>query len=253
MSLKNTYNIILEELSILKTSKTKPLSDAIQGLRKIEFYYSGPRKPKRKSVKAGRRFRVEPFAIGPSKKGNLLLRAWIEPPSTSKTGFAKTKWRTFKISNMSDIKILDETFGKRDGYNENKTDGSMSTVYISADFSKKPKIIRKPKPPTKPTEKPKEPEIKKEPVVKPEEPKDREKLPQPKPETKPEPPEKIGEPETKDIEEPLDMKEPEIEDEPKNIPTQEPIIDEPKDEEDEENKNIQESINRIKTLMFFKN
>lgn len=238
MSLNKTYNVIVEELSILKTSNTKPLSDAIQGLRKIEFYYSGPRKPKKKSVKAGKRYKVEPFAIGPSKKGNLLLRAWVEPPSTSKSGFNKTKWRTFIISRMSDIKILDDTFEKRPGFNENNSDGSMDTVYISADFSKIPKIIRKQKPPAptkpKPELKPKpEPKvIQKEPEQKPEEPKDKEELPQPKPQPKPAPPEDI------------EKTQPEEPNEPEEL---EPEIENP----DEENKNLQENIKRIKTLMFF--
>lgn len=246
MSLSNIYDIVVEELSILKTSKTKPLTDAIEGLKKIEFYYRGPIKPKRKSVKAGKRYKVEPFAIGPSKKGNLILRAWIEPPSTSKSGFEKTKWRTFKISRMSDIKILDDTFEKRPGFNENNADGSMDTVYISADFSKTPKRIRKQKPPAKPKPEPKV--VQKEPEQKPEEPKDKEELPQPKPKDKPEPPENIQEPKPEEPSEPEKEIEPEIEPQPQDN-TNEPEDINP--DEEEEDKNLQENIKRIKTLMFF--
>lgn len=244
MSLSNTYDIVVEELSILKTSKTKPLTDAIEGLRKIEFYYRGPIKPKRKSVKAGKRYKVEPFAIGPSKKGNLILRAWIEPPSTSKSGFEKTKWRTFKISRMSDIKILDDTFEKRPGFNENNADGSMDTVYISADFSKTPKRIRKQKPPAPAKPKPEPKVVQKEP----EEPKDKEELPQPKPKDKPEPPENIQEPKPEEPSEPEKEIEPEIEPQPQDN-TNEPEGINP--DEEEEDKNLQENIKRIKTLMFF--
>ena len=49
--LNNTIFDIIEEQSILKTTKTKPIVDAIKNRKKITFYYSGPRKPKKDSVK----------------------------------------------------------------------------------------------------------------------------------------------------------------------------------------------------------
>ena len=57
---------IIEEQNqgLLKTTKNKPLVDAIVNRHPITFYYSGPRKPKKKSVKAGYRVKAEPVALG---------------------------------------------------------------------------------------------------------------------------------------------------------------------------------------------
>ena len=120
MSFTNTIFKILEEQNILKTTKTKPIVDAIKNRKKIDFYYSGPRKPKKKSVKAGYRVKAEPVAMGSHKTtGNLLVRAYIDDPSASKRGtpgrVGKEKsnygWRTFLASRMSRVEVLkDETF-----------------------------------------------------------------------------------------------------------------------------------------------
>ena len=105
MSLNKTILSVLEEQNILKTTKTKPIVDAIKNRKKISFYYSGPRKPKKDSVKSGQRIDAEAVALGLSKKGNLIMRAFVQPPSVSKKGFGKTGWRTFMISRMGDIRI----------------------------------------------------------------------------------------------------------------------------------------------------
>ena len=225
---------ILEEQNIIKTTKTKPIVDAIKNRNKISFYYSGPRKGK-DGVKSGYRVKVEPVAIGLSKKGNLILRGYTQPPSTTKTGFAKHGWRTFILGRMSNVQITDEIFNtKRPGYKEG-SDGSMTTTYVTVDWGKKPEVkkprIVKPKPVTTKVEPPK-PEIK---PTEPEkvEPKKQE-LPQPKPEVKPQTnpePEKV-EPKKQELPEPK----------PEEKPTTNP-------EGEEEDKNLQESINRIKSLM----
>lgn len=119
------------EKNILKTTYTKPIVNAIKEKRKITFSYYGPRKPEKARVRPGRRIKVEPYAIGLSKKGNLILRAWVEPPSVSKRGFEHTNWRTFLISRIKNIEILGEFFdGNRPGFKQGN-DGSMSTTYIS--------------------------------------------------------------------------------------------------------------------------
>mgnify|MGYP000173562112 CR=1 FL=1 len=74
---------ILEEQNILKTTKTKPIVDAIKNRKKIDFYYSGPRKG-RDSVKSGKRESAELVAIVLSKRGNLIVRAYVDTPSVSK-------------------------------------------------------------------------------------------------------------------------------------------------------------------------
>ena len=101
------FEEIIEEQNdsaLLKTSKNKPLVDAIVNRHPITFYYSGPRKPKKKSVKAGYRVKAEPVALGAHKStGNLIVRAYIDDPSASKRGTpskvgkekANYGWRTF--------------------------------------------------------------------------------------------------------------------------------------------------------------
>ena len=237
--LNNIIFDIIEEQSILKTTKTKPIVDAIKNRKKITFYYSGPRKPKKDSVKAGYRVKAEVVALGLSKKGNLVMRAYVQPPSTSKKGFAKHGWRTFMLSRMSGTEITDEIFNeKRPGYKEGP-DSGLSVTYVTTDWTKQPKTkkIEKPKPKVEPTTAVKPPIEK--PDVKGEKPQPQAKsteLPQPKPEVKPEPvPQDNVNPE-KEVEKELPQPKPE------EKPVQNP--------EDEENKELQESIKKIKSLMF---
>ncbi len=235
--LNNTIFDIIEEQSILKTTKTKPIVDAIKNRKKITFYYSGPRKPKKDSVKAGYRVKAEVVALGLSKKGNLVMRAYVQPPSTSKKGFAKHGWRTFMLSRMSGTEITDEIFNeKRPGYKEGP-DSGLSVTYVTTDWTKQPKTKKIEKPKVEPTTAVKPPIEK--PDVKGEKPQPQIKsteLPQPKPEVKPEPvPQDNVNPE-KEVEKELPQPKPE------EKPVQNP--------EDEENKELQESIKKIKSLMF---
>lgn len=151
MKLENFLEDIIEEQNypILKISRNRPLVDAIVNRHPITFYYSGPRKPKKKSVKAGYRVKAEPVAMGAHKTtGNLLVRAYIDDPSASKRGtpskVGKEKsnygWRTFLASRMSNVQILkDETFDTiRDKYNDGEDDKSMSVTYVKTDFSTTP-------------------------------------------------------------------------------------------------------------------
>lgn len=158
MNFNQLFFSVLEEQSLLKTTKTKPIVDAIKNRYPISFYYSGPRKPKKDSVKPGYRIKAESVALGLSRKGNLVLRAWVQPPSTSKKGFDKSGWRTFMLSRMNNVQVLqNETFDtKRPQYKEGN-DNSMSVTYVTADWTKIPKTISVKKPisitePTKQTE-----------------------------------------------------------------------------------------------------
>lgn len=238
MSLNKTILTVLEEQNVLKTTKTKPIVDAIKNRKKVSFYYSGPRKPKKDSVKPGKRVDAEAVALGLSKKGNLIMRAYIQPPSVSKKGFGKTGWRTFMLSRMNDVQISDETFdSKRPQYKEGD-DNSMSVTYVTSDWTKQPKV-KKEKKPTEPTpqptpEKPTPPPTTTvtKPEVKPEE------LPQPKAQEKPAKPQPVEPQSTEPEKEKLPQPKPE--EKPSKTP-----------EEDEEEKNLQESVNKIKRLMFF--
>jgi hypothetical protein len=231
---------IIEEENITKTTKTKPIVDAIKNRNKISFYYSGPRKPKKDSVKPGYRVKAEAVALGVSKKGNLIIRAYVQPPSTSKTGFGKHGWRTFMVSRMNNVQITDDVFNeKRPGYNPSD-DNSMTTTYVTSNWTKTPEVkkprIVKPTPTVAKPISPVEPKIEpKEPKTTPEEPKKQE-LPQPKSTTKPE---KTPEP---------PKEEPKQQELPQPKPEEKPS-EEPNPEEEDENTALNESIKRIKRLM----
>lgn len=162
---------------LLKVGNNKTLVDAIINRHPITFYYSGPNKPKKKSVKRGYRVKAEPVAMGPhATSGRLLLRAYIDDPSVSKRGTPKKVglkksnygWRTFMISRMSRIEIFrNETFNTvRDKYKAGDDD-SFSETFVSTDFSvtpPKPRIgnIKKEPKTTKEPKSTKEPKISKD-------------------------------------------------------------------------------------------
>lgn len=184
MNLNKIINIVFEQANLVKTTATKPIADAVKNREKISFMYYGPTKPKKNSVKPGKRIKVEPVAIGLSKKGNLILRGWVEPPSVSKKGFNKTNWRTFILGRMRNVEFTGETFDqKRPGYKEG-SDNSMTVTYVTSDWTKKPKVSK----PIKPTVEPK-PVVKKPEPPKKVEPEKVEpqktELPEPKPQQKP--------------------------------------------------------------------
>lgn len=224
------FEYLLEQ-NVLKTTQTKPIVDAIKNKRKITFDYYGPRKPKKDSVKPGKRINAEPYAIGLSKRGNLILRAWVEPPSVSKKGFQKTNWRTFMITRMKNILITNTPFeGNRPGYKEG-SDGSMTVTYVSLNKSTQPKPV--PKKIDKPI-----PSLGK--IEQP--PTEKKPLPQPKPEKKP--------PTLPDNNQKTAISEPSKE-LPQPKPETKPDIkpDETKKTDTEQNKNLQEKLNRIKYLI----
>ena len=257
MNFNQTFFDVIEEQNILKTTKTKPIVDAIKNRKKVDFYYSGPRKG-RNSVKSGKRESAELVAIGLSKKGNLIVRAYVDTPSVSKKGFEKTNWRTFMVSRMSDVKISDEKFDQKRPDYEEGADMSMSVTYVKSDWTNKPEVkkprIVKPKPEvpsatatTEPTPSveptttttPEEPKTT-EPEVKPTEPTPTE-LPQPTPKTKPT---KTPTP-SKELTQPT-PEEPKTQELPQPKPQEKPEVN----PEEDENKKLQESIKNIKRLMF---
>jgi hypothetical protein len=247
MNFNQTFFNVIEEQNILKTTKTKPIVDAIKSRNKISFFYSGPRKPAKNSVKPGNRIDAEAVALGLNKKGNLVVRAYVQPPSVSKKGFDKTGWRTFMVGRMSNLKVSDSKFDqKRPDYKEGD-DKSMSVTYVTADWTNKPEV-KKPrivKPTvTKPTPKSVQPQPTEpqpvEPEVKPTEPTSTE-LPQPTPQTKPTktptPPKEPTQP---------TPEEPKTQELPQPKPQEKPEVN----PEEDENKKLQESIKNIKRLMF---
>jgi len=170
---KNILSQILLEAP--NGSINKRLKDAIINRHPVSFYYNGPKG----EVLPGRRVRAELVAMGLTKKGNMVVRGWVQPPSVSKKGFNNTNqntpeygWRLFIITRMSGINIYeDETFNqKRPGYNENG-DKSLTSIEVKSNWGKLP-IPKKeePKPTVTPTTEPQ---------------KTKTELPQPKPKQKP--------------------------------------------------------------------
>jgi len=156
------------------------------------------------------------------------------------------------VSRMSDVKINDEKFDQKRPDYEEGADNSMSVTYVTSDWTnkpevKKPRIVKsKPEVPsatatTEPTPSV-EPTTTTTTTTTPEEPKTTE-LPQPKTQTKPE--KVVSKPEPTQTE--PETTEPKTQELPQPKQTEKPVA---KPEEDEENKNLQESIKNIKRLMF---
>jgi hypothetical protein len=233
MIFKQTIINLINEQTYKGTSKTQPLINAIKKRNTVTFYYSGPIKPKKDSVKRGTRYKAEVVALGLTKKGYMAIRAYVQPPSTSKKGFKKHGWRTFLVTRMSNIQInTDEVFDtKRPGYSEGD-DRSFTVTYAKTDWGVKsnPKPIKKPsvQPKTEPTPV-SEPTTKVEPV--------KSELPQPKPDEKPQ-----AEPTSQEAKpEPEELPQPKSEEKPSENP------------EDNEDENLMENIKRIKGLMLLLN
>jgi hypothetical protein len=215
---KDIYKFLIGEQSEPKlASKPKALANAIKKRNPISFFYNGPRN----QVQAGRRVKVEVVALGVSKKGNMIIRGWVQPPSRSKTGFSKNNWRTFMVSRLTQVEIFDEeTFDtKRPGYKEGD-DKSMLTTYVTSDWSSTPDIPKD----TEPTSEPQQSE----------------------PSVEPQQSEPTSEPQQSDLPKP----------EPENKPSIEPPkvsdSDDNEDEEDETNDydGLNENIKRIKRLLY---
>ena len=123
---KNILSQILLEAP--SGSINKRLKDAIINRHPVSFYYSGPKG----EVLPGRRVRAELVAMGLTKKGNTVVRGWVQPPSVSK---------------------------KRPGYNENG-DKSLTSIEVKSNWGTLP-IPKKeePKPTVTPTIEPQKTEL----------------------------------------------------------------------------------------------
>jgi len=233
---KDIYKFLIGEQSEPKlASKPKALANAIKKRNPISFFYNGPRN----QVQAGRRVKVEVVALGVSKKGNMIIRGWVQPPSRSKTGFSKNNWRTFMVSRLTQVEIFDEeTFDtKRPGYKEGD-DKSMLTTYVTSDWSSTPDIPKD----TEPTSEPQQ----SEPSVEPQQSEPSVDPQQSEPSVEPQQSEPTSEPQQSDLPKP----------EPENKPSIEPPkvsdSDDNEDEEDETNDydGLNENIKRIKRLLY---
>lgn len=225
---KDIYKFLIGEQSEPRlASKPKALVGAIKKRNPISFFYNGPRN----QVQAGRRVKVEVVALGLSKKGNMIIRGWVQPPSRSKTGFSKNNWRTFMVSRLTQVEIFDEeTFDtKRPGYKEGD-DKSMSTTYVTSDWSKIPEVPSDTEPSVEPQQS--------EPSVEPQQSEPTSVEPQQSEPTSVEP-------------QSIELPDPEPENKPSIEP---PVVDDSEEEEDEDETNnydgLNENIKRIKRLLY---
>jgi hypothetical protein len=177
MELNKIFSKIIREQEVPKGKKSNTLVNAITNRNPITFYYTGPKEGK-DSVKSGVRVRAEAVAMGLSKGGNVIIRAYVQPPSVSKKGYSKTNWRTYRVDRMSNLKIQqDETFDvTRPGYKQGAESdkGPMIKTYVTTNWTETPEVKKQETPPPTATPQPK-------PTVKP----SKEPLPQPKTDEKP--------------------------------------------------------------------
>lgn len=111
--------------------------DAIKNADIVYIYYAGD-----ETVNRGYRT-VEPYALGRSTAGNLVLRAWQQAGSSDSKGTAKREndevpgWRLFRLDGITTFM---KTFKKFDPKNPrpkyNPNDKGMSEIIISVDPTK---------------------------------------------------------------------------------------------------------------------
>lgn len=126
MKLGNTLKkLILERASI------ESIYDAIKNRQTIIMYYAGD-KPGGEGLRE-----IEPVALGRSKKGNLVVRAWdLEGASHRATTGEKPlpSWRMFRLDKILAFKPTGEVYNEpRPNYNFNG-DKSMTDIITIARF-----------------------------------------------------------------------------------------------------------------------
>lgn len=126
MKLYNTLNNL-----ILEVASNEQIINAIKKRQVCVIYYNGD-EPGGKGLRV-----IEPVALGYSKKGNPVLRAW-DREGASHRAYKGEKplpsWRFFRVDRMQFIRPTQETFDTpRPNYNPNG-DKSMERVLINAVF-----------------------------------------------------------------------------------------------------------------------
>lgn len=124
---------LLESLKLLITEAASidDIKKAIEQKQVCSIYYEG-------DEPGGRGLReIEPVALGRSKKGNLVFRAW-DREGSSHTAYKGEQplpsWRLFRVDKTTMFKPARETFTQaKPGYNFNG-DKSMTEVIIIAKF-----------------------------------------------------------------------------------------------------------------------
>lgn len=126
MKLTETLKRLLLEIASMET-----VLDCVRNKKTCIIYYDGD-EPGGKGLR-----QIEPVAIGYSKAGNLVVRAW-EDSGASHRGYLKTRpmpgWRFFRLDKILSIKPTGEIFNQiRPNFNPNG-DKSMNRVILVSKF-----------------------------------------------------------------------------------------------------------------------
>ena len=126
MKLTETLKGLLLEIASMET-----VLDCVRNKKTCIIYYDGD-EPGGKGLR-----QIEPVAIGYSKVGNLVVRAW-EDSGASHRGYLKTRpmpgWRFFRLDKILSMKPTGEIFNQiRPNFNPNG-DKSMNRVILVSKF-----------------------------------------------------------------------------------------------------------------------
>lgn len=126
MKLTQTLKNLLLEIASIDS-----VQDAIKKRKVCIIYYDGD-EPGGKGIRE-----IEPVALGKSKAGNLVCRAW-DREGASHTGYKGEQplpgWRLFRLDKILTFKPSGEIYNTaRPNYNFNG-DKSMTNVIINAEF-----------------------------------------------------------------------------------------------------------------------
>jgi predicted DNA-binding transcriptional regulator YafY len=116
---------------ILEIASVDSVRKSIEDKQKIIMYYDGD-EPGGKGLRL-----IEPVALGRSKRGNLVVRAWDEE-GASHRGYLGTRpmpgWRLFKLDKIVSYKPSGQNFDTpRPNFNSNG-DKDMTSIIIIAKF-----------------------------------------------------------------------------------------------------------------------
>jgi predicted DNA-binding transcriptional regulator YafY len=126
MKLTEVFKSLITEIASVDSVRK-----SIEDKQKIIMYYDG-------DEPGGRGLRlIEPVALGRSKRGNLVLRAWDEE-GASHRGYLGTRpmpgWRLFKLDKILSYKPSGENFNTpRPNFNTTG-DKDMTSIIIIAKF-----------------------------------------------------------------------------------------------------------------------
>jgi len=126
MKLTSVFKSLLTEIASVDSVRK-----SIEDRQKIVMYYDGD-EPGGKGLRL-----IEPVALGRSKKGNLVLRAW-DDEGASHRGYLGTRpmpgWRLFKLDKILSYKPTGENFDTpRPNFNPTG-DKDMTNIIIIAKF-----------------------------------------------------------------------------------------------------------------------